>query len=201
MSQDGKRIIAMDLARGLAVFFMILVHVEITFSTAEVDKSVFGQIIEFLGGPPAAPVFMAMMGVSFCLSRNRDLKSGVMRGLKIFLLGYVLNILRGVLPIMLADAFAPGKYAQIPPEVANLADAFWEIDILQFAGLALIAMAILRELKAGPRTLLALASRPGSGALAAKYPSWAACAIFSGATSRRPRSASATSSPSPSSPG
>ncbi len=70
MSQDKTRLRAIDLARGLAVFFMILVHVLITYSAPDVEHSLFGEIVGFQGGPPAAPVFMALMGISFYYSKH-----------------------------------------------------------------------------------------------------------------------------------
>jgi uncharacterized membrane protein len=47
----NNRILSIDLARGLAVLFMIAVHTLLVFANQEVRDSVFGQIIEFLGGP------------------------------------------------------------------------------------------------------------------------------------------------------
>jgi hypothetical protein len=79
----------------MAVFFMIAVHTLEVFANPEVKNSIFGQIIEFLGGPPAAPVFMTLMGFSFIYSRKSELKPKLLRGFKIFLTGYILNIIRG----------------------------------------------------------------------------------------------------------
>ncbi len=158
MSQGKTRLPAIDLARGLAVFFMILVHVLITYSTSDVEHSTFGGIVGFLGGPPAAPVFMALMGISFYYSRHTELRYGIERGLWLILLGYILNLLRGVLPIVTIDLFAPSRAAQIPDAVANLADASLELDILQFAGLAFIAMALIGEIRLNRYVLLLLAA-------------------------------------------
>ena len=67
VSTQNNRLMAIDLARGLAVFFMIAVHTLEVFASQEVKNSVFGQIIEFLGGPPAAPVFK--IGRASCRER------------------------------------------------------------------------------------------------------------------------------------
>jgi uncharacterized membrane protein len=153
---QNKRVYAVDLARGLAVLFMIGVHVLDTYSSHELQHTVLGLIIAWLGGPPSAPVFMALMGVSFYYSRNTDLKFGIKRGLEIILLGYILNILRGILPIFVVSLLAPSVAESIPQAVANYHDAFVELDILQFAGLSLIVMAIIRELKFNKYILLCL---------------------------------------------
>ena len=42
---QNKRLLSIDLARGLAVFFMIAVHTLEVFASPEVINSVFGQII------------------------------------------------------------------------------------------------------------------------------------------------------------
>lgn len=53
----------LDIARGLAVLFMIAVHITLVFSNDHVKSSLYGLTIEFLGGIPAAPVFMFVLGV------------------------------------------------------------------------------------------------------------------------------------------
>jgi len=158
MASRENRIAAIDLGRGLAVLFMIGVHVLITYSTVEVQHSIFGYVIGFLGSPPAAPVFMTLMGVSFYFSRNTGLAAGIKRGLQIILLGYLLNFLRGVVPVALARWWVPATAAGIPDAVANVHDALTELDILQFAGLSLIVMAILRQLQVNRYVLLVLAA-------------------------------------------
>jgi uncharacterized membrane protein len=101
LTTQNNRLLSIDLARGLAVFFMIAVHTLEVFANQDVKNSIFGQIIEFFGGPPAAPVFMTLMGFSFIYSRKSELKPKLLRGFKIFLSGYILNIIRGILPFPL----------------------------------------------------------------------------------------------------
>ena len=132
-----------DLARGFAIWFMLMVHVVGELATQEINLSVFGKTVEFLGGPPAAPVFMFLMGVFIALSKNFNLSSGIHRGLKVFLLGYLLNFLRGTLPVFLGlklNLFSLDVVAPYTPS-----SLFWIVDILQFAGLALVFLSILRH--------------------------------------------------------
>ena len=51
-----------DLLKGMAVLAMIQVHLMELFARQEVYDSLTGKISLFLGGIPAAPVFMAVMG-------------------------------------------------------------------------------------------------------------------------------------------
>lgn len=140
------RLDAVDLARGLAVFFMIAVHVLEVYANKEVTSSVFGEVVGFLGGPPAAPVFMMLMGLSFAYSKKKDMRSGIIRGLKIFVSGYTLNFFRGVLPFWVAQIMGFSVTDGMTSEQSNLLNIFLIADILQFAGIALIIMAIIREL-------------------------------------------------------
>jgi uncharacterized membrane protein len=147
ITTQNKRLLSIDLARGLAVFFMIAVHTLEVFGSKEVKNSIFGQIIEFLGGPPAAPVFMTLMGFSFIYSRKSELKPRLIRGFKIFLSGYLLNIIRGVLPFTLATYLKLDILESFPEEKLNVYTILTVVDILQFAGIALMIMAIIQEFK------------------------------------------------------
>ncbi len=192
-----ERVYAVDLARGLAVGFMIWVHVLLTYSTPEVVNSIFGIIIGFLGSPPAAPVFMTLMGLSFYYSRNKDLKSGIRRGLQIILFGYLLNFFRGVLPVYMTGLLSPSKAAGIPAAVADYTDAFLELDILQFAGLAFIVMSLIRYCKVNKYVLLFLALviaviSPYMWAFRLMFQCWIISSITCGAINPLPRNASAT---------
>jgi uncharacterized membrane protein len=80
-----------DLLKGLAVVFMILVHLVELFAKPEVYTSLLGKISLFLGGPPAAPVFMVVMGY-FIARSKRSLSSNLLRGAKLIALGFALNI-------------------------------------------------------------------------------------------------------------
>jgi uncharacterized membrane protein len=146
-STPNNRLLSIDLARGLAVFFMIAVHTLEVFASPEVKNSVFGQIIEFLGGPPAAPVFMTLMGFSFIYSRKSELKPRLIRGFKIFLAGYLLNILRGVIPFALSNYLQMAVVEKLPLEKLNAHTIFTIVDILQFAGIACMIMALIQEFK------------------------------------------------------
>lgn len=138
------RIRYIDLARGFAVLFMVMVHVLLELCKENVSQTHFGKVIEFLGGPPAAPVFMFLMGTSLILSQRFQLKNGVIRGLKILFLGYLLNFCRGTLPVLIGLKLNILTIEEISPYTP--ASLFWLVDILQFAGLALIILSILRHL-------------------------------------------------------
>lgn len=85
------------------------------------------------------------------------MRSGVVRGLQLFALGYVLNLARFVLPLLLTD----------DPRVVELFGGTWwgpffEIDILQLAGLSLIVLGPVKRYVRDPRLVLALAAAVAS---------------------------------------
>ncbi|WP_207652919.1 acyltransferase family protein [Anaeromicrobium sediminis] len=136
--KDRKK--TFDFVRGLAVFFMITVHVLMVYSTNSVQNSLFGEVIDFLGGPPAAPTFMFLMGVFYILSsKSNSLEAGIKKGVKLLLLGYLLSFLRYDLLILLE-----GTFTQIDFFSANNLVTLWEVDILLFAGWAYILMSLIR---------------------------------------------------------
>jgi uncharacterized membrane protein len=137
-----ERVRGFDLARGLAVFFMILVHVLWHWGAPETWTTPIGEVISVLGGPTAAPVFMFLMGASLAFSSRSSFGSLASRGLWLVFLGYLLNFLRGVIPASLGLASGVVTANQIAPFTP-----WWlatTIDIHHMAGLSLIAIAALR---------------------------------------------------------
>lgn len=137
-----ERVRGFDLARGLAVFFMILVHVLWHWGAPETWTTPIGEVISVLGGPTAAPVFMFLMGASLAFSSRSSFGSLASRGLWLVFLGYLLNFLRGVIPATLGLASGVVTADQIAPFTP-----WWlatTIDIHHMAGLSLIAIAALR---------------------------------------------------------
>ncbi len=150
---DG-RLRFLDLARGLAIIFMVLQHVQIVFAVGSGESSVLGQVFLLLGTAPAAPVFMVVMGFLYGSSAGDDLRSGVVRGLKLFAFGYALNLVRFVIPGVLAGGSATAQ-ALLGPDWWG---PFFEIDILQLAGLSLALLAPVKKYVRDPRAVLALAT-------------------------------------------
>lgn len=149
----------LDLARGLAVVFMICQHVQIMFAADAGEGTFIGELFLLLGTAPAAPVFMVAMGFLFGAGRA-DVGRGVLRGIELFLLGYLLDFLRFTVPLLLAGtAAAPEQTAALTAELGGPWQALLTVDILQLAGLSLVILALLRPVLRDPRlvTLLALA--------------------------------------------
>jgi uncharacterized membrane protein len=136
------RVRAFDLARGLAVVFMIGVHVLWHWGAPDTWTTPIGQVISFLGGPTAAPVFMFLMGASLAFSSRTSFRSLAVRGLWLLWLGYLLNFLRGVIPAYLGLSTGLVTADQIAP--FTLPWLATTVDVHHMAGLSLIALAALR---------------------------------------------------------
>src|SRR5690242_9095304 len=143
-----ERVRAFDLARGLAVVFMIGVHVLWHWGAPDTWTTPIGQVISFLGGPSAAPVFMFLMGASLAFSSRTSFSSLAVRGLWLLWLGYLLNFLRGVIPAYLGLQAGLVTPEQIAP--FTLPWLATTVDVHHMAGLSLIGLAALRVVTRRP---------------------------------------------------
>ncbi len=129
------RVATPDLLKGIAVVFMIQVHLMELFALPDLFGSRVGRLSLFLGGPPAAPVFMLVMGY-FAFGKMKNFLVTIKRGLKIFMWGMLLNI--GI-NIHLFVKIALGKVD------VNPFDFLFGVDIFHLAGISLIIIALLRK--------------------------------------------------------
>ena len=138
MTVIKHRIKYLDIAKGFAILFMFTQHCMLVFEyDAGNSENLLSLVFTLLGTAPAAPVFMIIMGV-FMMNSKAPAGSQVLRGLKLFGLGYLLNILR--LPLSFPDG-AEGR--------GFLLETFSNLmtlnDILQLAGLSMIIGALLKS--------------------------------------------------------
>lgn len=153
LATTGGRLRFLDLARGLAIVFMVFQHVQIIFAEGSGEGSALGVTFLLLGTAPAAPVFMVAMGFLLGSSSRTGVRSSVVRGLQLFALGYVLNLVRFSVPLLVSG----------DPHALDLFGGTWwgplfEIDILQLAGLSLIVLGPVKRYVRDPRLVLSLAA-------------------------------------------
>jgi hypothetical protein len=137
--KQTKRIEYLDFARGLAILFMILQHSLVVYAEHGGETSLLGGIFVLLGTAPAAPVFMVIMGLFFMRPKAIGLSYGIKRGLILIALGYVLNVFRFYLPILIAT-----KHNANLPEFMTPVPLLLSVDILQLAGLSFVFMSLIR---------------------------------------------------------
>lgn len=128
-----KRIKYLDLVRGLAIFFMVMQHAMLVLEVeAGEGEHLLSVVFVLLGMWPAAPIFMVVMGVFMAKSNMTSLEF-LKRGAKLFILGYLLNLVRFTIPLLIAE------------EYEEAYKMFFEIDILQLAGLSFILLAYIKD--------------------------------------------------------
>jgi len=124
-----------DLLKGVAVILMVQVHLIELFAQQQIFDSYIGSILLFLGGPPAAPIFMAVMGY-FIAKGNSDISKSVIRGLKLIggglLLNFGLNFHLFVKIYNQTIVTSPWPY-------------LFGVDILFLAGFSIIIIALLKK--------------------------------------------------------
>lgn len=139
----------LDMAKGFAILFMIWTHV-----FEELSPHSEGILVtlarNILGGPFAAPIFMICLGIGICYSRKTTPKDLLHRGFSLLGIGFLLNVVRYVLPDLI-------KYA-LTQNNTYLQDTiiFFSVDILQFAGLAFLFFALAKKLRLNNITLFLL---------------------------------------------
>ena len=134
----------MDYAKTIAILFMIIIHVWENLSiynvVTEAPEGLWENILQFGAGPLAAPVFMFCLGAGVCYTRHSSPIQLARRGLLIFAGAYLLNLgRRGIWDYLLyepTDIWDNGKVLY----------ALLNGDILHFAGLAFLLIALFRAL-------------------------------------------------------
>ena len=143
----------LDLLKALAIASMIICHTVTILSEARAEyESEFGYWFanDFLGSYLAvAHAFMFCMGVGFVYSRNNEPRALLARGIRIYIMGYVLNFFRGGMYALVAGIFDSSYWGMVGYMLLMQ-------DILQFAGLGMMLTAFFKKLKLDCRIILAI---------------------------------------------
>lgn len=131
-----QRTYTADVLKGIAILFMIQVHILELFASEVIFESRIGKLSLFLGAAPVAPLFMIVFGY-FIMASGKPTTQLIIRGLKIFVLGMLLNI---ALNFNFIIAVYTGRLEY------NIWPYIFGVDILQFAGLSLIIIALFKKL-------------------------------------------------------
>ena len=152
---NSGRQIELDLAKCLAIFFMIFLHCYFgtSYFTNEISLGMQRAVSQLFGGPFAAPVFMFAMGVGMVYSRNQAPAYLIKRGIKLIQLGFFVNIGEFFVPYFLSGNLL-GDWDTFP--IANGLLLFC-IDILAFAGMAFILVGVLKKLKVSAKGTVVVA--------------------------------------------
>ncbi|MFC1746625.1 heparan-alpha-glucosaminide N-acetyltransferase domain-containing protein [Candidatus Riflebacteria bacterium] len=125
-----------DLLKGITAFLIIHVHLTEFLARPELFESLYGKYSLFFGGVPCAPLLMCIMGYFLAASVHSSSEQ-LKRGLAIFFGGILLNfVLNGNLLLKIYT-----RKSHLNPY-----DFIFGVDILLFAGLAVILITILKPI-------------------------------------------------------
>ena len=127
----------LDLLKALCVVGMIFVHVLLDLGKKVMPGVVDDYLTEFFGGA----TFMISMGIGMCYMRRQTPSSYLIRGFGLLTIGQFLNILRNCLPNLIGY-WATGRQFFISNSLLIL-----QADILTFAGLSFLLMALFKRLR------------------------------------------------------
>lgn len=137
-----------DYVKALCILIMVVMHTYIEFCEEAVERS--GTLSYFITIALCtifgASTFMVCMGIGFCYTKNKDNPDFfISRGIKTLILAYVLNFLRSIIKIFFVIPIVDGSLfsEEFFIELLN-------VDIMHFAGMAMIFFGLLLKLKIKP---------------------------------------------------
>jgi len=147
---SGTRTIEFDLTKTFTLLFcMIGIHSFYDLTTIDMADSAIGSVLNVLAGSCGAPIFMTCMGITLSFSRHNSPKDYLSRGIQLLTLGMAVNVLRWG-----SQAFR--AYMTNDVELYKGLALIFNVDIMQFAGLAFMLLALLLVLHIRPWQMLLL---------------------------------------------
>lgn len=147
---NNGRQIEFDIAKALAIIFMISIHVIMyIIPVSSMDTGVPWLFDTILGSIFAAPMFMFAMGLGLAYTRHNSPKDIINRGILILILAFALNFFRDFIMHLVAF-FITNDSTYLSMALMGLMVG----DILPFAGLAFILWGLLKKFKVSDRNIL-----------------------------------------------
>ena len=148
-----SRQIELDYGKALPILCLPFIHCIIECCTEE--QLLHGVPYAFdmiIGGPMAAPMFMFCMGATVHFSKNHSASDMAKRGLRLLFVGLLLNIFRFLVPFLVGYAVTSDAEHFLTP----LPFFFFGNDVLQFAGLAMLCIALMIKLRLPKSAMLGI---------------------------------------------
>ena len=142
-----------DIVKLILIFDLVFCHCFLTCCSDERLSTGLPYFMDTIwGGPLGADGFMMAMGVCMVYTRHGTPHRFAQRGIKLAVLGLLLNICRCTIPYLIGYALT-GDYDKY---MSTIVFETFENDILMFAGLSFLLMALLIQLKLRPFAILVL---------------------------------------------
>ena len=134
----------LDLGKAFPILCLPFVHSYIECTTdAGLTHGIPYLFDSVIGGPFSAPIWMFAMGVGMVYTSKRTLKGFARRGVMLIGIFYLLNICRFLTPYLTGYWISGDREQFIEPLIYRVLGN----DILCFAGLAFLAITLMRWLK------------------------------------------------------
>jgi len=132
-----SRIKELDLTKTF-VLLVAMIGIHSFYDLTEgMGESVIGSVLNVLGGSFGAPIFMFCMGITLGFSHRQSPKDWLHRGFYLLTLGMAVNVLRW-------GSIAFRAWWTNEPELYKDLAQIFNVDIMQFAGLAFMLLALLQ---------------------------------------------------------
>lgn len=146
MEQQSKRIVALDLIKGMSVIGMVIIHTLLIFANVKSQsETAIGSFVVFLGR--GTSIFLICMGVTFMTSSHQSLKSAIKRGGLLLIAALFMNFMKFMIPVIFG--FAPDNFMQKYGWHAPIEQQYLYLvllgDILQLAGISLLFVGFIRK--------------------------------------------------------
>lgn len=144
---NTKRQIEIDIVKAICIIGMVLVHTLEAYKIELAGNTMISTTFDYLviivfDGLFGASSFMFCMGVGTVFSKRNSPNQIIKHGFIIFVVAYVLNVFRALLPISFAYWVTGDKSI-----MDGILLRIFSNDILNFAGLALILFGLIKKLK------------------------------------------------------
>ncbi len=143
-----------DWFKFILIYRLAVVHVFVE-ATPPANLDVLGIPYYFdsiVGGVIGPTRFMIMMGLGLAYTRHGTPREVFHRGVKLGIIGLVLNVFRFLIPSLIGYAVTGDSVRYL----SSLPYLFFGNDILQFVSLAIMFMALLLHLKLNPPKIFAV---------------------------------------------
>ena len=145
----------LDLARAFIIFCLGIIHVTIECTSDEGLTSGIPYLFDtVIGGPFSAPTYMFVMGIGMAYTRKNSPMQIAVRGFRLFIVAYLLNICRFLIPYSIGYWLTGDYEAYMEPLLYKVLGN----DILTFAGLAMMIMAAFIKLKLSNFVMITIAT-------------------------------------------
>ncbi len=144
-----------DIAKAEMVLMLPFIHCIIECTTDEGLNSGIPYLFDtIIGGPFSAPMYLFAMGIGLVYSRKVKFEQQIKRGLTLIGIFYLSNTCRFLIPYLIGYKISGDREHFIDP----LLYRWLGNDVLLFAGLAIIAIAIFRRFDLKSSTMIAISA-------------------------------------------